>query len=168
MSASMEHRDWLRSPAAIFCFMLVVVLLASCSRRPTVAESEFPTFVPPGMIDNQVDLGREGTLSTDIPEIGAIANYNFDVVLDYYGHRVQVTQLVEVINPGPDVWTEIVFFLPIDLQTTRFSLGSVRLQDQVETAVTQLKFTPDGFLTLRLSQELNPHESRLVNITYGL
>ncbi len=120
------------------------------------------------MIENPVAAGSDVTPSPAISELGAVANYHFDVVLDYSGHRVQVTQLVEVINPGPDVWTELVFFLPNDLQTTRFTISTVRLQEQVQTTATQLHFTPDGFLALRLSEDLNPHESRLVGITYGL
>ena len=157
-----------RTDAGILGLLLAAVLLASCSVGGPSTTPAFPTFVPPGMIANSVAPGSTRTPSLDSRELGAVANYHFDVVLDYAGHRVQVSQLVEVINPGPDVWTELVFFMPHDLQTTRFTLSTVRMQEQVETAATQLHFTPDGFLTLRLPQDLNPHESRLVSIKYGL
>ncbi|MDP7645034.1 MAG: hypothetical protein QGG60_10085, partial [Anaerolineales bacterium] len=146
----------------------VALLLAACSGAGQPTAPALPTFVPPGMSENPLALGAAGTPAPGGPQLGAISNYHFDVALDYAGHRVQVSQLVEVINPGPDMWTELVFFLPGDLQTARFTVSTVRLQEQVETAGTQLRFTPDGFLTLRLPQGLNPHESRLVSITYGL
>ena len=148
--------------------LVAALLLAACSGAGQPTAPALPTFVPPGMSENPLAPGAAGTPAPGGPKLGAIANYHFDVVLDYAGHRVQVSQLVEVINPGPDVWTELVFFLPGDLQTARFTLSTVRLQEQVETAGMQLHFTPDGFLALRLPQGLNPHESRLVSITYGL
>ncbi len=161
-------RSVLPSVAGVMLQVLTAVLLSACSGGDPPTAPTLPTFVPPGIIENPVAPGTAGTPSPDSREPGAVANYHFDVALDYAGHRVQVSQLVEVINPGPDVWTEIVFFMPQDLQTTRFALSEVRLLDQVETAATQLHFTPDGFLTLRLSQDLNPHESRFVSIEYGL
>ena len=148
--------------------LLVAALLAACSDDSQANFPVLPTFVPPGMIENRVVPDAAGTRSPDIQGLGSLANYHFDVVLDYTGHRVQVSQLVEVINPGPDVWTELVFFLPRDLQTTRFTMSTVRLQEHVETAAAQLHFTNDGFLTIRLPQDLHPHESFLVNIAYGL
>ena len=45
----------------------------------------------------------------------------------------QITQLVDLANPGPDVWEEIVFHIPIDLRTKRFILSDVKLVEQVET-----------------------------------
>jgi hypothetical protein len=148
--------------------LLATVLLAACSDDSQATFPVLPTFVPPGMVGNPVVPDAAGTRSPDIQGLGSLSNYHFDVVLDYTGHRVQVSQLVEVINPGPDVWTELVFFLPRDLQTTRFTMSTVRLQDHVETAAAQLHFTDDGFLTIRLPQDLHPHDSFLVNIAYGL
>ena len=148
--------------------LLATVLLAACSDDSQATFPVLPTFVPPGMVENPVVPDAAGTRSPDIQGLGSLSNYHFDVVLDYTGHRVQVSQLVEVINPGPDVWTELVFFLPRDLQTTRFTMSTVRLQDHVETAAAQLYFTNDGFLTIRLPQDLHPHDSFLVNIAYGL
>ena len=158
----------LRSAARFVIVLLPFLLITSCSNTKESTVPDMPTFVPPGMIQDPLASVKVGTSVLHNQELGAVANYHFDVVLDYAGHRAQVSQLVEVINPGPDVWTEIVFFLPRDLQTPRFTLSAVRLQEQVETNAMQLHLTSDGFLALRLPEDLNPNESRLVSITYGL
>ena len=112
VSARLLTRLVLRPAPVLIRLQLAAALLAACSgvRLPTAPD--MPTFVPPGMIENPIVPGSEVTPSTGMPEPSVVANYHFDVVLDYAGHRVQVTEMVEVINPGPDVWTELVFFLP--------------------------------------------------------
>lgn len=99
---------------------------------------------------------------------GVVAKYRFDVVLDYEGHRAQVNQEVDITNPGPDAWTEIIFHLPVDLQTERFTISEIKLKEQVQTLTSQLRLSDDNFLTISLPSDVQPHESRLVNIRYGL
>lgn len=99
---------------------------------------------------------------------GAIAHYEFSVVLDYIGHRAQVTQLVEIVNPGPDDWDRVVFHLPADLQTNRFTLSRVSLLQQVEAAARNIEISNDGFVTITLPDTVQPNEAVLVNILFGL
>ncbi len=99
---------------------------------------------------------------------GAIAHYEFSVVLDYIGHRAQVTQLVEIVNPGPDDWDRVVFHLPADLQTNRFTLSRVSLLQQVEAAARNIEISNDGFVTITLPETVQPNEAVLINILFGL
>ncbi|MFQ5410370.1 MAG: hypothetical protein ACE5FI_18325, partial [Anaerolineales bacterium] len=99
---------------------------------------------------------------------GAIARYDFSVVLDYIGNRAQVNQLVEITNPGPDVWDRVVFHLPYDLQTDRFTLSRVSLVRDVDTAPRNIEVTDDGFLIVILPDPVGPNQTELINIVYGL
>ena len=155
------------SARILYC-LLVTYTLVSCTNNSSATPQPLPTFVSPGVRDNPILDGAEKTTSHISKDLGAITNYHFEVSLDYTGHRVQVSQLVDIVNPGPDVWSELVFYLPADLQTERFVLSTVGIQDGVESLVTQMQVTSDGFLTFQLSKYLNPNESRKVTITYGL
>ena len=99
---------------------------------------------------------------------GAIAHYEFSVVLDYIGHRAQVTQLVEIVNPGPDDWVRVVFHLPADLQTNRFTLSRISLLQQVEDAPRNIEISADGFVTITLPETVQPNEAVLLSFLYGL
>ena len=72
------------------------------------------------------------------------------------------------MNPGPDAWNELVFYLPPVLQTDRFVLSEVKMRDGVEASATQMQVTSDGFINFQLSKFINPNESRMITITYGL
>ena len=158
----------IRTSARILCCLLATYMLVSCTGNSSATPQPLPTFVSPGIRDNPILEGAKNDTSQISENLGAITNYHFDVSLDYAGHRVQVSQLIEVVNPGPDVWSELVFYLPADLQTDRFVLSTVRIQDGVESSVTQMQVTSDGFLTFQLPKYLNPNESRMITITYGL
>ena len=158
----------IRTCSRILYCLLIACMLVSCTRNISATPQPLPTFVSPGIRDNPVLDRTENATSSISEHLGAITNYHFDVSLDYAGHSVKVSQLVEVVNPGPDVWTELIFYLPVDLQTDRFVLSTVRIKDGVEDSVTQMQVTSDGFLTFQLSKYLNPNESRMVTITYGL
>ena len=90
--------------------LLVAYSLSSCTGSDPAPPQPLPTFVSPGIKDNPL-LEEDGNSTSQVTsQLGAIVNYNFDVSLDYAGHRAEVTQYVEVVNPGPDVWNELVFY----------------------------------------------------------
>ena len=140
----------IRTCSRILYCLLIACMLVSCTRNISATPQPLPTFVSPGIRDNPVLDSTENTASSISEHLGAITNYHFDVSLDYAGHRVQVTQLVEVVNPGPDVWNEVVFYLPKDLQTDRFVLSTVEMRDGVESSAMQMQVTSDGFLNFQL------------------
>ena len=148
--------------------LLVAYGLSSCTGSNLATPQPLPTFVSPGIKDNPL-LEEDGNSTSQVTsQLGAITNYNFDVSLDYAGHRVKVTQHVEVVNPGPDVWNELVFYLPPGLQTDRFVLSTVEMRDGVESSAMQMQVTSDGFLNFQLPKFINPNESRMITIKYGL
>ena len=148
--------------------LLVAYSLSSCTGSDPATPQPLPTFVAPGIKDNPL-LEEDGNSTSQVTsQLGAIVNYNFDVSLDYAGHRAEVTQYVEVVNPGPDVWNELVFYLPPGLQTDRFVLSTVEMRDGVESSAMQKQVTSDGFLNFQLPKFLNPKESRMITIKYGL
>ena len=152
----------------VIVFSISIIFAVSCNGSSQVVSDPLPTFVPPGIrLNPSVDKDTKVALKVE-KNLGVIANYNFDVSLDYAGHRIQVTQLIEVFNPGPDVWSELVFYLPKDLQSDRFVLSTVGIQDGIESSATQMQVTKDGFLVFQLSKYIEPNQSRIVTITYGL
>jgi len=152
----------------VIVFSISIIFAVSCNDSSEVVSDPLPTFVPPGIRLNP-SLDRDTKVALQVEKnLGVIANYNFDVSLDYAGHRIQVTQLIEVFNPGPDVWSELVFYLPKDLQSDRFVLSTVGIQDEVESSATQMQVTKDGFLVFQLPKYMEPNQSRIVTITYGL
>ena len=113
--------------------LLVAYSLSSCTASNPATPQPLPTFVSPGIKDNPL-LEDDGNSTSQVTsQLGAITNYHFDVSLDYAGHRAQVKQTVEVVNPGPDAWNELVFYLPPVLQTDRFVLSELKMQDGVES-----------------------------------
>ncbi len=148
--------------------LLITYNMSSCVDSNLATPQPLPTFVSPGIRDKPVLEGDGNSTYQIVSQLGAITNYTFDVSLDYAGHSAKVIQLVEVVNPGTDVWNELVFYLPPDLQTDQFVLSEVKIQDGVEASATQMQVTPDGFLNFQLSKFIKPKESRLITITYGL
>ena len=148
--------------------MAAAFALSSCGRGAVSDPGSLSTTAPFVPVRSETDTGHVLTSGPLGSNIGAVAKYRFSIVLDYSGHRAQVNQLVELANPGPDIWKEIVFHLPIDLRSERFTLSQVSLLEQVETISPQLRVSADNFLTISLPTGVRPHESRLVSITYGL
>jgi len=145
---------------------LPACLLAAC-----LGGAETPTPLPPTFVPAIPAIG-DRLAPTLVPFLaranpGVSARYTFTVKLDYVGKRAEVAQLVEVTNPGPDEWNELVFYLPADLRTERFTLSKLTLVEQVQALAPRIEVR-DGFLTVRLPAPVRPNESRLVNITYGL
>lgn len=145
---------------------LPACLLAAC-----LGSAATPTPLPPTFVPAIPAIG-DRLAPTLVPFLaranpGVSARYTFTVKLDYVGKRAEVAQLVEVTNPGPDEWNELVFYLPADLRTERFTLSKLTLVEQVQALAPRIEVR-DGFLTVRLPAPVRPNESRLVNITYGL
>jgi len=151
---------------ALQWLLLALLLLAACSEP---AATEMPGFSAPGAASNpEAPVAPAPTAQPAGLGVGAVAFYDFDVGLDYLGNRAQVTQLLEIVNPGPDSWERVVFFLPFDLQSERFTLSRISLLQQVETAARNITLGDDGFLTITLPDTLAPNAAVSVNIIYGL
>lgn len=154
---------------SVLLTLAALVPVASCGANDTAS----PTIPTPVAQSTSASTGEDDEYPVLAPihvrkNIGVIAKYRFDIILDYEGHRAQVNQEIDITNPGPDVWTEIVFHIPVDLRTERFTLSEIKLKEQVQTLTSQLRFSDDNFLTISLPSDVKPHESRLVNIRYGL
>lgn len=150
-----------RGLAALPAFILAACLGGAATPTPLP-----PTFVPAiPAVGNRMAPTLVPFLARANP--GVSARYTFTVKLDYVGKRAEVAQLVEVTNPGPDEWNELVFYLPADLRTERFTLSKLTLVEQVQALAPRIEVR-DGFLTVRLPAPVRPNEARLVNITYGL
>ena len=148
-----------------------LLALPACLLAACLGSAATPTPLPPTFVPAIPAIG-DRLAPTLVPFLaranpGVSARYTFTVKLDYVGKRAEVAQLVEVTNPGPDEWNELVFYLPADLRTERFTLSKLTLVEQVQALAPRIEVR-DGFLTVRLPAPVRPNESRLVNITYGL
>jgi LysM domain/Peptidase family M1 domain len=96
-----------------------------------------------------------------------LATYKFQVTLDYVGHRAQVSQAVELVNPGPDTWDSALFQLPAAVQSQAFILNSITVLE-ADTAVNA-SYQKSGY-TLRvvLPGGLTPGNSTTITFNYGL
>jgi len=122
------------------------------SPSPTAEGAPFiPTLTP-------VPLGQ-------LPNI--IANYRFEVTLDYLGHRAQVTQAVEIVNPGPDTWDSVLFQLPAAVQSDAFILNSIVVPDG-ETMINA-SYQHSGYtLKVIVPGGVTPGAATTVTLNYGL
>ena len=122
------------------------------SPSPTVVGAPFiPTLTP-------VPLGQ-------LPN--ALITYRFDVTLDYLGHRAQVAQNVNVVNPGPDSWDSLLFQLPAALQSPAFILNSIAVPSNGQ--MVNASYHQSGYL-LRVIMPggIAPGGAVTVALNYGL
>lgn len=154
--------------------MLGLVLLGACSIISGEEEDLRPVILPPpgggDLLISTPGLGntQPGTATGVIGRgAGALAVYDFDVALDYQGQQITVDQTIEIVNPGPDFWDKVVFYMPWPLQTDRFALSRVRIVQQ-ETIATTIETTEGGFLIVNLPAPISPNSSVTLNIRYGL
>lgn len=150
---------------------LWIAALAACndSADPTGA---LPTFTPRSLPSPSPTAEGAPLIPTLTPvPLGqlpnALATYRFDVTLDYQGRRAQVTQTLELINPGPDTWDNIVFQLPTALQSGAFILNSISAPDDgVPVNVTYQQ--NNYLLRLVLPDAVAPGAAAAVTLKYGL
>lgn len=102
--------------------------LAACQAPPT-GNALVATFTArPLPSQGATQPGELSPTLTPVP-LGqlpnALATYHFQINLDFVGHRAQVKQVVEVVNPGPDTWDSVLFQMPATIQSSNFILNSI-------------------------------------------
>jgi len=120
----------------------------STSTRIASPSSNVPTLTP-------VPLGKFS---------GWITSYRFNINLDYVAHRASVIQTVEVINPGPDVWTQVVFQLPTALRSAEtWVLSNITLAEG--NATYQKK---NGLVIINLPKRTPANGVATITFNYAL
>ncbi|HUN24472.1 MAG TPA: LysM peptidoglycan-binding domain-containing protein [Anaerolineales bacterium] len=149
-------------------FLLVTWGLSGCSALFSSGDATptpIPTLEPP-----KLDSVGTSPESLSITGPGALAVYRMDVSLDWEGQRAQVAQTVEIVNPGPDFWDRIVFYLPRALQDEdRFILSSVKVEQTTpQTVAPNIAITENGFMTVSLADPIKPNQGAIIRIRYDL
>jgi hypothetical protein len=140
--------------------LLLLWLITGCATFLPAAVTT-PTFVPAPTAPQQILPAGQGP--------GTLANYRLQVTLDYIGHRVQVEELVRIINPGPDHWDKLVFYLPPALRDTdRFTISTAQLQQNTQTQAPNVEVDPKGYIIFSLPGYVRPNAEVTVRIAYGL
>jgi LysM domain/Peptidase family M1 domain len=158
-----------RLPQLILLVSLLLWLVA-CTAVAT-PPSQVATFTPrPVSTEAATQRGVLSPTLTPVP-LGqlpnALATYHFDITLDFVGHRAQVKQVVEVVNPGPDTWDSVLFQMPAAVQSPNFILNSITIPqgDTVVNAVYELK----GYgLRVVIPGGVAPGAATTVTLQYGL
>ena len=165
-------RDKKQWSSFIVSLLIAHYFLAACANSSQTATASLPTFSPrpPGTASATLEGAPFIPTFTPVPlgqDPGALAIYRFDVTLDYVGHRAQVVETVEVSNPGPDTWSEVVFQLPAALRTEAFILNSLSVSDG-QTVVNASYQLNGNLLRVVLPGGVPPNGAALVTINYGL
>jgi hypothetical protein len=152
--------------------LFVVHLLAACANSPEASHTPVPSFSPrpPGTASATLEGAPFIPTFTPVPlghEPGALTTYRFDVTLDYVGHRAQVIESVEAVNRGPDIWSEVVFQLPVALRTGAFILNGLTISDG-QTVVNASYQLNGNLLRVVLPGGVPPNGAALVAINFGL
>jgi hypothetical protein len=147
------------------------ILLAACDGSAN-STSVLPTFTPRGLPSPSPTAEGVPFIPTLTPvPLGQLPNalttYRFDVTLDYLGHRAQVTQSVEIINPGPDTWDSVLFQLPAAVQSGAFILNSITAPDG--DANVNTSYQQSGYqLRIIVPGGVVPGAAATITINYGL
>ncbi len=147
------------------------ILLAACDGSAN-STSVLPTFTPRGLPSPSPTAEGVPFIPTLTPvPLGqlpnALATYRFNVALDDLGHRAQVTQSVEVINPGPDTWDSVLFQLPAAVQSGAFILNSITVPDGA--AIANASYQQSGYqLRIIVPGGVAPGAAATITINYGL
>lgn len=166
--------EMIRYPSFIIphsSFIVFSLLLASCASS-AASPSPLPTFTPRALPSPSSTVEGAPFIPTLTPAPlgqlpGTVANYHFDVTLDYLGHRAQVIESITVINPGPDNWTEIVLQLPTALRSNTFLLTGITLSE--DAAATNAAYQlAGGLLRVPLPAGLGANAAAIVTVNYGL
>ena len=146
-------------------------MLAACGDATGTA-SVLPTFTPRSLPGATLTPERAPFIPTLTPvPLGQLANaqatYKFLVTLDYVGHRAQVAQTVEVINPGPDTWDSLLFQLPTAVQSSAFILNSIAVPDG--DALINATYQLRGYLLrVMIPGGVPPGAATSATLNYGL
>lgn len=146
--------------------LLVVIGLAACTLleatpTPIAAPAPQPPVIAP-------QPGVSGAVRPLGVQPGALARYDFTVTLDLVGDAAQVVQFIDVTNPGPDTWTEVVFQVPAHLiENEQFVLSGVSIFDGLETQAVRY-LVSDGFIRVFLPQPVPTNSGVGVSLVYGL
>jgi LysM repeat protein len=158
---------------AVRCSTLAALAAILIACRPvTDTPHSLPTFTPRSLPSASPTLAGAPFIPTLTPvPLGQLPNalitYRFDVTLDYLGHRAQVAQNVEVINPGPDTWDSLLFQLPAAVQSPAFILNSIT-SPSGETAVNAAYQRSGYLLRVILPAGVMAGEVAKVTLNYGL
>ncbi len=149
----------------------LALLLAACANAPDAAGT-LPTFTPRILPSPSPTVGGAPLIPTFTPvPLGQLPNtlatYRFEINLDYVGHRAQVTQRIEVVNPGPDTWNSLLFQLPTAVQSPAFILNSITVPGG--DAALNAGYEQRGYLLrVTLPAEVLPGAAAQVTLNYGL
>jgi|GEM_PF-495786 len=146
-----------------FCSLFIVSLfIASCS-TPSIPDTSSPVSTST----------RIASPSSNVPTLtpvplgkfsGWLASYRFNINLDYVAHRASVIQIVEVTNPGPDVWTQVVFQLPTALRSAdTWGLSNITLAEG--NATYQKK---NGLVIINLPKRTPANGVATITFNYAL
>lgn len=130
----------------------LVVCLSSCQAAAPIATA-LPTFTPRALPSATPTVAGAPFIPTLTPvPLGqlpnALATYRFQVVLDFVGHRAQVQQVVDLVNPGPDTWDSVNFQMPTAVQSPAFILNGITV--------------PEGEGAVNATYQLNGYSLRVV------
>lgn len=145
--------------------MLLLVSLSACSGLFQPVPTVTPAPPPPTPLSLGPASGDYDPLGKSP---GAIAEYQFEVRLDMIGGAAQVVQFVDVTNPGPDAWDQIVFQIPAHMDDTVFLLSGASLFDGLETQAARYLVSDDGFITVFVPNGVPPNGGVGVSLVYGL
>ncbi len=146
--------------------------LAACTGPSETSQPAIPSFTPRGLATASAtgEGAPFGPTFTPVPlgqQPGSVTTYRFEVTLDYLGHRAQVVEAVEALNPGPDTWTELVFQLPEALRSEAFILNSLTTGDGQSAANATYQLN-GNLLKVVLPGGVPPNTPALVTVNYGL
>lgn len=155
----------------LFIGLSLGLVLSACL-GPTTGTVALPTFTPRAIASPTPTLEGAPFSPTLTPvPLGQLPNalttYRFSVTLDFVGHRAQVTQVVEVINPGPDSWDSLLFQLPVAIQSAALILNSITVP-QGDTVINANYQLSGNQMRIVIPNGLPAGASTSVTLQYGL
>jgi hypothetical protein len=160
-----------RSISHLFLGWGLIACISAC-QSASASPTNLPTFTPRALPEASATVpgGPYSPTLTPVP-LGQLPNvlatYRMRVVLDFVGHRIQVQQAVDVVNPGPDRWDSLTFQLPAAVQTPAFIFSGITIS-QAGTQVNANYALKGYSLRVVVPGGLPPGAGTSVSFEYGL
>lgn len=151
-------------------FLLTCALcLTGCVSKPTISPTMLPSQAmpspttslvqPTSTITPAIELTPTGT---PVQEISGLA-YELDVSLDYAGHIMTITQVVDYTNSTDEVLSVLPLIIPPILTASEFSIFSVQFGSGYEASTYSLDET---LFQISLSPELEVGQRLTFTLIY--
>lgn len=158
-----------------FLYLLLIIWLSSgCSlpfsagrAQPTPDEVPVTGTLPPAPTAAPDDTRSSQAVYPGAPPAIDLPNVTLDVELFYAERWMRVHQVVDVPNESPDVWSEVVFSVPINYRLGAFNLDSLKVTqgESVQDGLPSL-FGQETMLRVPLPGPSQPGETIHIEMRY--